>query len=93
MKKPFTVLEKECQKSAIFFIRIYKKLISPFLPCACRFQPTCSEYMMQAIRLHGFCKGIILGIKRILRCNPWGSSGYDPVPLPKNKNAADKDTD
>ncbi len=65
-------------------IVFYKKFISPFLPNACRFSPTCSEYMIEAIKIHGIIKGIILGTKRILRCHPWGNSGYDPVP--KNKD-------
>jgi putative membrane protein insertion efficiency factor len=48
---------------------------------ACRFAPTCSEYAVEAIQIHGIFKGSFLGIKRILRCNPWGGSGFDPVPL------------
>ncbi len=75
----------------ILFIKIYKKFISPLLPCACRFHPTCSEYVIQAIQLHGICKGCYLGIKRILRCNPWGGSGEDPVPQPTNKHINNKD--
>ncbi len=74
----------------ILFLKFYKAFISPFLPTACRYTPTCSEYMMQAIMLHGVCKGTYLGVKRILRCHPWGGCGADPVPAPKN---ADKDTD
>ena len=64
----------------IKLIKFYKKAISPFLPCACRFRPTCSEYMIEAIEIHGVTKGIYLGLRRILRCHPWGGSGYDPVP-------------
>lgn len=71
----------------ILFLKFYKKVISPLLPNACRYSPTCSEYMLEAISVHGVWKGIYLGIKRILRCHPWGGSGYDPVPN------ADKDTD
>ena len=67
-------------KILIFFLRFYKKAISPFLLHACRYTPTCSEYMIEAIKKHGILKGITLGLKRILRCNPWGKSGYDPVP-------------
>ena len=55
-------------------------MISPFLPNACRFEPTCSAYMKEAIQVHGIFKGIYLGVKRILRCHPWGESGFDPVP-------------
>lgn len=91
MKKSFLYIK--CQQFVIFIVKVYKKLISPFLPSACRFQPTCSEYMIQAIQVHGLCKGIYLGIKRILRCNPWGGSGYDPVPTPKDKRTTNKNTD
>ena len=51
----------------------------------CRYTPTCSEYMIEAIKEYGSIKGTYLGIKRLLRCNPWGKSGYDPVPIKKNK--------
>ncbi len=61
-------------------IKFYKKFISPLLGNHCRYLPTCSEYMMQAIKIHGVVKGLILGIWRILRCNPWAKGGYDPVP-------------
>lgn len=68
------------QKFLICSVLFYKKGISPFLPGACRFQPTCSEYMIEALKKHGIIKGLYLGIKRILRCHPWGGSGLDPVP-------------
>ena len=61
-------------------IRFYQLCISPLLGPSCRFQPTCSEYARQAILKHGPIKGLGLAIWRILRCNPWGGSGYDPVP-------------
>jgi len=61
-------------------ISFYQTCISPFTPPACRFTPTCSEYAKQALRRHGPVKGLYLAIWRILRCNPWGGSGYDPVP-------------
>ncbi len=61
-------------------ILFYQKCISPFTPPSCRFTPTCSEYAKQALRKHGPVKGLYLAIRRILRCNPWGGSGYDPVP-------------
>ncbi len=78
------------EKFIILLIKTYKKYVSPLLPCACRFTPTCSEYMLQAIQLHGVLKGVYLGVKRLLRCHPWGKSGYDPVPPLSPK---DKDTD
>lgn len=61
-------------------IRIYQWGISPLLGKNCRFQPTCSHYMIEALKTHGLLKGFYLGTKRILKCHPWGSSGYDPVP-------------
>lgn len=61
-------------------IAVYKYTVSPLLPGACRFAPTCSEYGAQAIKKYGFLKGGILLVKRISRCHPWGGSGYDPVP-------------
>ena len=61
-------------------IRFYQKYISPLKPPICRFTPTCSQYAIEAIRKHGPFKGLALAIWRILRCNPWGGSGYDPVP-------------
>ena len=64
----------------LFIIKMYQKLISPFFPSSCRFKPTCSHYTKDALLSHGIAKGSYLGIKRILRCHPWGGSGYDPVP-------------
>lgn len=61
-------------------IHFYQKFISPLTPPSCRFTPTCSAYAVEALRKHGPIKGLILAIWRILRCNPWGGSGYDPVP-------------
>lgn len=59
---------------------MYKYLISPMLPNACRYVPTCSEYAIEAINKYGVIKGTFLAVKRIFSCNPWGGSGYDPVP-------------
>ena len=61
-------------------IVFYQTCISPFTPPACRFTPTCSEYAKQALKKHGPVKGLALTVWRILRCTPWGGSGYDPVP-------------
>ena len=61
-------------------IIFYRAAISPMLPASCRFTPTCSEYALEALRRHGPIKGSYLTIKRIMRCHPWGGSGYDPVP-------------
>ena len=64
----------------IGLVRFYQQCISPLKPPTCRFTPTCSEYALQAICKYGPLKGSWLAIKRILRCHPWGGSGYDPVP-------------
>lgn len=63
-------------------VRAYQLLVSPLLPPACRYLPTCSEYAAEAIELHGAWRGIILASRRLARCHPWGGSGYDPVPEP-----------
>ncbi|MFD2601374.1 membrane protein insertion efficiency factor YidD [Flavobacterium suzhouense] len=67
----------------IALVRFYQIAISPVLPAACRYSPTCSQYTIEALQLHGLIKGSWLSIKRILSCNPWGGSGYDPVPEKK----------
>ncbi len=72
---------------AIVPVRIYQKLISPLLGPTCRYQPTCSAYMIDALKEWGLIIGLYIGIRRILRCHPWASSGYDPVPTKKDKNA------
>lgn len=64
----------------IILVRIYQVAISPFTPATCRFEPTCSNYTLQALRKHGLFKGGWLATKRIFSCHPWGKSGYDPVP-------------
>lgn len=64
----------------VLLIKIYQKIISPIIPSACRYTPTCSEYGLQALRKHGILKGGWLTLKRIASCNPWGGHGHDPVP-------------
>ena len=61
-------------------IRLYQILLSPYMGRQCRYTPTCSNYALEALRKHGLLRGSWLAIKRILRCAPWGGSGYDPVP-------------
>ena len=61
-------------------IYFYRHSISPLTPPSCRFTPTCSAYSIEAIQKHGPLKGLYLAIRRLLRCHPWGGSGYDPVP-------------
>jgi hypothetical protein len=63
----------------ILLLRFYKRGISPFLPSACRYYPTCSEYMLNAVEKYGVLKGMRLGIGRLLRCHPFHEGGYDPV--------------
>ena len=72
-------------KKAIEFIILlpvyfYRFAISPLIPARCRYTPTCSQYAIDAVKKHGALKGTWLAVKRILRCHPWGGSGYDPVP-------------
>ena len=76
---------KEAIKKILIFplvllIKFYQLCISPFTPPSCRFTPTCSQYALEALRKHGLFKGSWLALRRILRCHPWGGSGYDPVP-------------
>jgi uncharacterized protein len=63
-----------------FLLRGYKRFISPMLPHACRFVPTCSEYAMEAVERHGVMRGSVLAASRLLRCHPFARAGYDPVP-------------
>lgn len=64
----------------IGLVRLYQYGISPFTPVSCRYLPTCSEYALDAVRLHGPVRGGILAFRRVSRCHPWGGHGYDPVP-------------
>ena len=68
----------------IFLIRIYQQTLSPIIGRSCRFTPSCSEYTIEAIKEYGSFKGWIMGVKRILRCNPFCKGGYDPVLKRKN---------
>lgn len=70
------------KKLIIFLLKIYKKIISPiFAGCGfhCKYYPTCSDYMVQAVEKYGAIKGCLLGVKRILKCNPFSKGGYDPL--------------
>lgn len=64
----------------LLLIRFYQKFISPYLPSSCRYTPTCSQYAVEALQKYGLFKGGWLAFRRIMRCHPWGGSGYDPVP-------------
>jgi uncharacterized protein len=72
------------QRLALGVLRGYKLLVSPLFAGACRFHPSCSTYMAEAIRTHGVVQGVWLGIWRLARCHPLGSSGFDPVPPRRN---------
>jgi len=65
----------------ILLVRAYQVTLSPLFSGCCRFEPSCSNYMIEALQRHGVFKGLYLGIRRLLRCHPFGGSGYDPVPL------------
>lgn len=67
----------------ILLVKFYQNAISPFTPSTCRFEPTCSSFMIQALEIHGLFYGGFIGVKRILSCHPWGKTGYDPVPEKK----------
>jgi len=75
---------------SIRLIRIYQYVISPWLRPSCRYLPTCSSYSIEAFEKHGFLKGARLGLGRMLRCHPWGGSGYDPVPSVEAKQPQTK---
>ena len=76
------------KKVFIFLISKYQKFISPLMRPSCRFHPTCSEYSIQAINKFGAYKGGLLSAKRILKCNPWGGSGIDPIPGEKHNGCS-----
>ena len=69
----------------IITVKFYQYVISPIFPASCRFNPTCSNYMLESVKIWGPCKGTFLGLKRIAKCHPWGGFGDDPVPEKKNK--------
>ena len=71
------------RKPALLLLQFYKQFISPFLPRACRFEPTCSGYALQALERHGAAAGSYLAVRRIARCHPWCDGGHDPVPADK----------
>jgi hypothetical protein len=74
------MLKKWLAVPFILLVKFYQKIISPLTPATCRYSPTCSHYTLTALQKHGLFKGGWMSIKRIFSCNPWGGSGYDPVP-------------
>lgn len=79
------MLNKVATFPLLILIRGYQLIISPLLGSNCRFMPTCSEYAMESLRSHGLIKGIYLTVKRIGKCHPWGTHGYDPIPTKEVK--------
>lgn len=80
MHKIIDILKNILTGFLLLLVKFYQYVISPITPASCRYTPTCSEYAVQALKKHGPFKGLYLAVKRFLRCNPWGGSGYDPVP-------------
>jgi len=68
---------------AAALVRFYRRFLSPWKPACCRFHPTCSQYALEAFRVHGFVRGLGLSIWRVLRCQPFARGGWDPVPEPR----------
>ena len=79
------MLNKIVTYPLILLIRVYQLIVSPMLGSNCRFMPTCSEYALESLKAYGLIKGIYLTIKRIGKCHPWGSNGYDPIPTKMEK--------
>ena len=79
MKRSLSIAGRAAAAPLLALISVYRRLISPALPRRCRYEPTCSAYAEQAIRELGPIKGTILGVWRLLRCNPWSRGGIDPV--------------
>ena len=73
-------LSRLLARPLVALVRFYQRYISPLTPPSCRYTPTCSQYTVEALQKHGLLKGGWLALKRIASCNPWGGSGYDPVP-------------
>jgi len=79
------MIKRSIQAIFIFPVKIYQWVISPILPSSCRYNPTCSHYMIEAIKEWGVIRGSWMGIKRIASCHPWGGQGHDPVPKRSKK--------
>ena len=85
LRHPLKALSRAAVALLLVPVLFYQHFITPYTPPSCRFTPTCSEYARQALLIHGPVKGLLLAVWRILRCNPWGGYGYDPVPPLKGK--------
>ena len=86
MKRILSAVGRLVSGVLILCVRAYKVAISPHLGNCCRFEPTCSAYCIEALRTHGVLRGCWLTLRRLVRCRPFGPSGYDPVPPKKNSN-------
>ena len=80
MKRASLAGQRPAGAALAVLVRGYQLLVRPILPPACRFEPSCSAYAIEALQRHGALRGVELAAWRILRCNPWGGCGYDPVP-------------
>ncbi|WNK00519.1 membrane protein insertion efficiency factor YidD [Thalassospiraceae bacterium LMO-JJ14] len=87
---PERVAERLVRAPLHALVMLYRYGISPFMPGSCRFHPSCSCYAEEALHEHGAWRGSFLAVKRILRCHPWGGSGYDPVPAADPVDLADR---
>lgn len=76
----FTPIVRLPRQAVVLLIRAYQRLISPLLPPACRFTPTCSAYALTSVERHGVIRGGWLALRRVSRCHPWSPGGHDPVP-------------
>jgi hypothetical protein len=83
-------LDRMVVRILVFLVRGYQSL-SRFTPPQCRFYPTCSQYMVLALEKHGFATGLLLGVRRVLRCHPWHPGGHDPVPEPLSGDVRESD--
>ncbi len=88
--KILNLIKKVLNYILIGLVKFYRHVISPHTMRSCRHEPSCSVYTIEALQTHGPFYGLYLSIKRILKCNPWGATGYDPVPIKKQKNSANK---
>lgn len=76
------------RRMLVGLFRFYKRAISPYLPPACRFEPSCSVYAAEAVEVHGAVRGLWLAVKRLARCQPFSRGGFDPVPAPRRHTRA-----
>lgn len=88
MRGLFKIIGRGACQCLIFLVRCYQVVLSPHLGNCCRFEPSCSAYCIEALKTHGLGRGLWLSVRRLMRCHPFGASGYDPVP-PKTGQRSD----